>query len=119
MKKLLFFLMVGAAAYAANNRPTVLIAYPSSGQATVSKQDVISVVVEKGAYLVEGNIVADSNLVAYVNGLLKTKPAGMVCVYVRPDLSFGDVLHGVDQLRETNAVTVALSRAALPYSAKL
>ncbi len=119
MKKGLLFCLFSAAAFAADNRATVTIAYPSNGKTSVSQQDVVSVVVEKGAYLVEGNVVPEANLVAYVNGLLKTKAAGIVCVYVRPDLSFGDVVHGVDQLRETNATAVTLSRIALPYSAKL
>jgi hypothetical protein len=119
MKTILLFCILSAAGFAADTRPTVLIAYPSANKPTVSKQDLVSIIVEKGSYIVEGTVIPESSVVGYVNGLLKDKSSGVVCLYVRPDLTFGEVFHSVDQLRETNATTVAVSRLALPYNSKL
>ena len=111
MKTLLFLALIGTASLAAES-PSVVLSYPGAKSA-VAKSDVVTVVVDKGVYTVDGTLVPEANLVPYVNGLLRDKPSGLVCVYVRENATLGEVVHSVDQLRTTHATTVALSRSFL------
>lgn len=114
MKTLLYLALLSAGATMAQAFPNVVIAYPSKSTPLVQKTDMISVVVEKGAYSVEGKTIAPVSLVSYTNALLKSKPQGVVFVYVREGTTFGDFVRGVDQLRETDAQTIAVSSQELP-----
>lgn len=114
MKTLLCLALLSAGATMAQAYPNVVISYPSRNAAKVQKSEMLSVVVEKGAYSVEGRTIAPVSLVSYTNALLKSKPQGVIFVYVREGTTFGDFVRGVDQLRETDAQTIAVSSEELP-----
>jgi biopolymer transport protein ExbD len=92
----------------------VVLAYP--GQSTTTdRSEIVSVVLDHSAIFLDEKPVSPDELVSAVDLELKGKSLGVVCVYVRPDTKYGDVIRCVDQLRQSTAATVALFPAELPY----
>lgn len=73
------------------------------------------IVLEGTAFSHEANVVSEAEIVPLVNSLLEAKGVSYVAVYVREGTKYGDVVHGIDVLRGTNAKNIGVGMKELPH----
>ena len=110
-----------AGALAADKReyPQITANFPSHAKTTISRDELITLVIEGPTITYESNAIPSAGMVDYVNNLLKAKNVSQIGVYTREGASYGDVVRAMDSLRETNAKNIGLSMAALPVGREL
>ncbi|HVU18680.1 MAG TPA: hypothetical protein VHD32_17380 [Candidatus Didemnitutus sp.] len=97
----------------------ISLAPPSSNPRDIPKDQFITLVVE-GAYIsYAGQPIPENDVVPYVNDLLKTKHLSTLGVYAREGAKFGDVVHAMDLLRQTEAMDVGISSVTLPFGREI
>ena len=105
-------LCTGLLAQEQNTFAEISVAGP--GKNTVKRTEYIALVVEGPNLSFESTAVPISNVVAYVNELLKTKNVSYIGLYVREGAKYGDLVLAVDTLRKTNAKSIGISISQLP-----
>ena len=59
--------------------------------------------------------IPDSQVVDFVNGLLRARKVSYIGVYAREGTKYGEVIRAVDTLRRTEAKNIGVSMSELPF----
>lgn len=98
-----------------SDHPRVAFCGPGGSSTPVDKDKYVMIVLEGTAFSHEANVVSESEIVPLVNSLLESKGVSYVAVYVREGTKYGDVVHGIDVLRGTNAKNIGVGMKELPH----
>lgn len=94
--------------------PNIAFVGPGSGKTTISRDQLVLLVVEGPFISHEGKPVPSAGIVDYVNSLLKIKNVSYLGVHSREGVKYGDVIRAIDVLRKTNAKDIGVSMIELP-----
>ena len=120
MKKLgivaLFALGVCAGLFAEESKtyPQISFVLPSTSGSTVSRDQIVTVVVEPGFLSHEETPIPEDGVASYIDNVLKAKNASYIGVYVRQGVKYGDLVKALDQLRLSSAKSIGVSMNELP-----
>ncbi|HLP24570.1 MAG TPA: hypothetical protein VK477_02750 [Acidobacteriota bacterium] len=98
-----------------NDHPRVAFVGPGGSSTPIDKDKYVMIVLEGAAFSHDSNVVSDAEIVPLVNSLLETKGVSYVAVYVREGTKYGEVVHGIDILRGTNAKNIGIGMKELPH----
>lgn len=98
-----------------NDHPRVAFCGPGGNSTPVDKDKYVMIVLEGTAFSHDANVVSEAEIVPLVNSLLEAKGVSYVAVYVREGTKYGDVVHGIDVLRGTNAKNIGVGMKELPH----
>ncbi len=89
---------------------------PGNSKNPLPRDQFVALTLDGPVLMYESDAVPNSDVVAFVNGLLETKHVTYVGLYIREGTSYGDVVHAVDLLRKTNAKSIGVSVSNVPKS---
>jgi len=97
------------------NSPQVSLFRPGNYGRLDRTEEFLYLILDAGDLCWENRPIPRSELVPYVNGLLKANRQVYICVVVREGSRFGDLVSAIDILRSTNAEHVVISFKEIPY----
>ena len=90
------------------------VSLSGSGGKPVPRSEYIVLVVEGSSLSFESTVIPESQVVTYVNQLLKERKVSYIGLYAREGTKYGQVIRMVDVLRGTTAKSIGLSISELP-----
>lgn len=93
--------------------PEISFVGPSSGRPTLTKDQLVTLVIEGPFVSHEKAPIAPDIIVGYVNDALKSKGVSAVGVHIREGVKYGDVVRVLDTLSQTDARSIGVSMVEL------
>jgi biopolymer transport protein ExbD len=112
---LIFTLSLSAQGFAASDAdyPPISFVGPGKAGSSVDKTQFLVLVVEQGFVSHNSTPIPQGGVINYINSTLKAQGASFLGVHIRQGIKFGDVVKALDELRKTNAKSIAVSMVEL------
>lgn len=107
-------LATGVCAAETKDYPPISFVLPSTYGSTISRDQIVTVVVEAGFISHEDTPIPQDRVASYIDTVLKAKNASSIGVYVRQGVKYGDLVKALDQLRLSSAKSIGVSMTELP-----
>lgn len=88
---------------------------PSKTSGSMGKEQFVTLVIDGPNISHDAIPIPADEVVPFVNGLMKAKNVVYLGVYIREGTRYGDVIRGIDTLRLSDAKSIGVSTAELPY----
>ena len=108
-----FALGLCSAVLAQENAPRISMCGPGGTPNPLPRDQFIILVVEGPNLFYDTNPIPSTDVVDFVNKLLKTKGVSYIGVYARVGTKFGEVVQALDVLRKTDAKNIGVNMAEL------
>jgi len=107
-------LAAGLCAAETKEYPPISFVLPSTSGPTISRDQIVTVVVEPGFISHEDTPIPQDSVASYIDSVLKAKNVSSIGVYVRQGVKYGDLVKALDQLRLSGAKSIGVSMTELP-----
>ena len=94
--------------------PPISFVAPGSGPASVSKDQLVILVVESAYISHDGVPISAEGLIDYLNATMSNEDAPYLAVHLREGITYGDFVNAIDGVSNTAARSIAVSMKELP-----